>query len=228
MPAVISPEVFAFFSELKENNNKVWFEARKGRYEQIREDFALFMGEFLERIRKVDDLPAIDPKKTIFRIYRDIRFSKDKTPLKTHLAAVVDRGPKWQDKCGFYIHIEPGASFIGGGAWEPSGTALKAIRQEIDYNAEPLLEILNNREFRKLFGGLGGDRLQKAPKDYQIDHPHIDLLKHKQFLVSRKFTDNEVLSPSFQDELVKCYKAALPFFTYLDTVLKEATTRSES
>jgi uncharacterized protein (TIGR02453 family) len=223
MAATIQPEIFRFCEELKQNNNKPWFEANKPRYEKLKEGFTVFMTELLVRLQKIDNLPGIDPKKTVFRIYRDVRFSKDKTPYKSHMAAVIDRGPKWQNKCGFYIHLEPGGCFIGGGAWEPSPQALKAIRQEIDYNAEPLLDILNDREFKKLFGGLGGDRLMKAPKDYLIDHPHIDLLKHKQFLVSRPFTDEEVLSATFQDELVKTYKTALPFFNYLDIVLKEAT-----
>ena len=221
MASVISPKYGLFFKELKENNHKPWFEANKDRYNDIKDEFTLFMAEFLERIQTLDKLPPIEPKKTIFRIYRDVRFSKDKTPYKTHIAAVIDRGNNWHNKCGFYIHIEPGNSFVGGGAWEPTKDALKAIRQEIDYNSSPLSELLDNIDFKTMFGNIAGDKLKTVPRDYAPSHPNIELLKHKQFLISRKFSDAEVASHHFMDELVATYQASLPFFNYFDVVLKE-------
>ncbi len=221
MAAMISPKYGLFFKELKENNHKPWFEANKKRYEDIKSEFTFFMAEFLDHIRLVDELPHLEAKKTIFRIYRDVRFAKDKTPYKTHIAAVIDRGKDWHSKCGFYIHIEPGNSFVGGGAWEPTKDALKAIRQEIDYNGTALLDLMNQRDFKKMFGTIGGDKLKTIPRDYAATHPNIELLKHKQFLISRKFSDEEITSKDFLNELVATYKAALPFFNYFDVVFKE-------
>lgn len=221
MSVSISPRYWTFFKELKENNNKVWFEQNKDRFADIKTEFTEFMATFLDRIKLIDELPPLEPKKTVFRIYRDVRFAKDKTPYKTHIAAVIDRGKTWQSKCGFYIHIEPGNSFVGGGAWEPEKDALKAIRQEIDYNADELLGIINDPMFISHFGHISGDKLKTAPKDYSAEHPNIELLKHKQYLVSRKFSDKEVVDKGFVDELVATYKAALPFFGYFDVVFKE-------
>ncbi len=221
MSPVISPRYGSFFTELKDNNNKPWFEANKDRYQLIKDEFTLFMAEFLERIKTFDKIPELDPKKTIFRIYRDVRFAKDKTPYKTHIAAVIDRGKDWHSKCGFYIHIEPGNSFVGGGAWEPTKESLKAIRQEIDYNPEPLLELLSSKAFTNTYGNISGDKLKLMPKDYPTDHKHAELLKHKQFLFSKKFTDLEIVDKHFIDKLVDCYKVALPFFNYFDVVFKE-------
>lgn len=217
----ISPKYCLFFKDLKENNNKPWFELNKDRYNDIKEEFTAFMAEFIERIKPLDELPELVAKKTIFRIYRDVRFAKDKTPYKTHIASVIDRGKDWSSKCGFYIHIEPGNSFIGGGAWEPSKEAIKAIRQEIDYNPSELLDVLNSPSFLTNYGTMNGDKLKTTPKDYSADHPQIELLKHKQFLFSRKFTDLEVVDKNFMNVLVSCYEAALPFFNYFDVVFKE-------
>ncbi len=228
MPTTISPNYCHFFLELKKNNNKNWFDANRDRYDRIKEGFVEFMADFIDEIKKLEPLPPLDPKKTIFRIYRDVRFAKDKTPYKTHIASVIDRGKNWHSKCGFYIHIEPGNTFIGGGAWEPDKDALKAIRQEIDYNPSELLSILYNPLFKRYFGVITGDKLKTSPRDYKIDHPHIELLKHKQFLISRKFNDNEVVAPNFLDELVDCYKAALPFFNYFDVVFKEVNDKASA
>lgn len=221
MARPISPKYYPFFKELRENNNKPWFEQNKDRYNEIKEEFVLFMTDFIDRIKTLEELPPLEPKKTVFRIYRDVRFAKDKTPYKTHIASVIDRGRDWHTKCGFYIHIEPGNSFVGGGAWEPSKEALKAIRQEIDYNPSELMAVLNSPAFVSNYGRISGDKLKTTPKDYDAAHPQIELLKHKQYLFSRKFSDNEVVDKNFMNELVSCYEAALPFFNYFDVVFKE-------
>ncbi|MES2627676.1 MAG: DUF2461 domain-containing protein [Bacteroidota bacterium] len=217
----ISPKYCLFFKELKENNNKPWFELNKDRFNEIKDEFTLFMADFITEIKELEPLPDLVPKKTVFRIYRDVRFSKDKTPYKTHIASVIDRGRNWQSKCGFYIHIEPGNSYIGGGAWEPTKEALKGIRQEIDYNPQELIDIIENPEFVAAYGKISGDKLKTTPKDYTADHPQIELLKHKQFLISKKFTDNEVVDKNFINVLLAHYKIALPFFNYFDVVFKE-------
>ncbi|HEX4888278.1 MAG TPA: DUF2461 domain-containing protein [Luteibaculaceae bacterium] len=225
MTTCLTPKWIHFFNELKANNSKTWFDANKNRYEEIKSEFTQFMSEFLQRIQSFDDILPVEPKKTIFRIYRDVRFSKDKTPYKTHIAAVIDRGQKWQNKCGFYIHIEPGNVFVGGGAWEPNKESLKAIRQEIDYNGDELLGIVNTPEFIETFGSMGGDKLKKAPKDYDPNHTHIEFLKHKQFLISRKFSDKDAQQPDFLDQLVQTYQRSIPFFNYFDVVFREVEER---
>lgn len=217
----ISPKYCFFFRELKENNNKAWFELNKDRYNEIKDEFILFMADFIDRIKALDEIPVLEPKKTVFRIHRDVRFAKDKTPFKTHIASVIDRGKDWHHKCGFYLHIEPGNCFVGGGAWEPTKEALKAIRQEIDYNPSELISLLNDKNFIHHFGHITGDKLKTAPRDYNMDHPQIEFLKHKQFLVSKKFSDKEVVDKNFINLLVETYQASLPFFNYFDVVFKE-------
>lgn len=227
MSAFINPELLGFLTQLKSNNNKVWFEENKKKYTELREEYVGFMDSLLLKVRGLEDIPLVEAKKTVFRIYRDVRFAKDKTPYKINISSIIDRGPSWYFKCSFYIHIEPGASFIAGGVWEPSPAALKAIRQEIDYNPLPLLAILNSENFKRNFGKMEGDKLIKAPKDYPADHPNIDLLKHKQLIISKKLSDTEILAPDFQAQIFELYKNALPFFNYFDVVLKEISEEAK-
>jgi uncharacterized protein (TIGR02453 family) len=154
------------------------------------------------------------------RIYRDIRFSKDKTPYKSHFSSIIERGPE-NRKCPLYIQIQPGRSMMGGGIWDPSAEALKKVRQEIDYNSASLRKIINAKSFLNYFGKISGARLSRPPKGYEADNPSIEFLKFKQLYVERNFDDELVLSPHLIPEILKTYKAALPFFAFFDTALGE-------
>jgi uncharacterized protein (TIGR02453 family) len=174
----------------------------------------------LQGIRKIEFIPEKEPSKCIQRIYRDIRFSKDKTPYKSHFSSIIERGPE-NRKCPLYLQIQPGKSMMGGGIWDPPPEILKMIRQEIDYNSTGLNSIIHAKDFIKYFGTISGAKLARPPKGYEADNPHIELLKFKQLFVQRHFDDDLVLSRYLIPEILKSYKAAIPFFNFFDLVLGE-------
>ena len=150
----------------------------------------------------------------MFRIYRDVRFSKNKSPYKNSFSGSIKRATKWL-RGGYYFHIEPGNNFIAGGFWAPNAPDLKRIRQEIAADDKPLRKIIRSASFRKYFGELKGDQVKTAPKGFAKDHPAIDLIRYKQLIVTREFTNTDAKDPSFVKELVKSYKAMRPFFNYM-------------
>ena len=218
--AVISKDTFHFLNQIKKNNNRPWFEKNRPVYEKARAEFLVFVTKLISGIRKIENIPEKEPSKYVHRIYRDIRFSKDKTPYKSHFSAIIERGPEI-GKCPFYLHIQPGKSMVGGGIWDPSPGILKKIRQEIDYNSAGLKKIINAKEFQKYFGAISGTKLARPPKGYEADNPNIEMLKFIQLYVTRNFDDDLVMSERLIPEILKTYKAALPFFTYFDTVMDE-------
>jgi uncharacterized protein (TIGR02453 family) len=217
---VISKETFRFLEKLKSNNNRPWFEKNRPVYEKARTEYLGFVTGLMEGIRKIEAIPEKEPAKYIQRIYRDIRFSKDKTPYKSHFSSIIVRGPE-NKKCPVYLHIQPGKSMIGGGLWDPSAETLRMVRQEIDYNSAGLKKITNAKEFLKQFGKISGAKLSRPPKGYTADNPSIEMLKFKQLYVERNFDDDLVLSKQLIPEILKTYKAALPFFHYFDVVMGE-------
>ncbi len=217
---MIQKETLQFFTEIVKNNNKPWFEKNRTKYEKAKENFLEFMEELLVPIRKIEPIFEKDLKKYASRIYRDVRFSKDKSPYKNNISGLVERAPDYK-KCPLYIHIQPGESFIGGGVWQPEPSLLQKIRQEIDYNSSEFNSIINKKSFVNLFGKLSGDSLVRPPKGYEADNPNIELLKLKQYIITKKFDDNMVCSKEFVKEICKCYKEALPFFNFLDVVKGE-------
>jgi uncharacterized protein (TIGR02453 family) len=216
----ISKETFHFLSQIKLHNNKPWFEKNRSLYEKARTEYLGFIKELMEGIRKIEAIPEKEPVKYIQRIYRDIRFSKDKTPYKSHFSSIIDRAPD-NKKCPVYIQIKPGNSIIAGGVWDPPAETLRMIRQEIDYNIAGLKKITNAKEFLKQFGKISGAKLSRPPKGYSADNPGIEILKFKQLYVERNFDDEIVLSKHLIPEMLKTYKAALPFFHYFDVVMGE-------
>ena len=212
----ISASTFEFLEELKQNNNRPWFEANKKRYLEARSEFVVFLTEFILKAGKIDHLPVQDPAKCIFRIYRDVRFSHNKDPYKVNLAAVVNRGPE-QKKCMMYINLQPGESYVGGGMYEPTPEGLKAIRQEIHYNGEQLEKIVSAKGFKTMFGGIYEEgKLKKAPKGYDPAHPHIELLKFRHYVIGRDCPDDVVLSDNFMEYCLDTLKASLPFYSFID------------
>lgn len=214
------PFILKFLKDISKNNDRVWFEKNKERYLEAKQSFEDFVGELLKEMTKFDEgLAGLDPKKLPFRIYRDVRFSKDKRPYKTNMGAGFSPNGKLVQEPGYYIHIEPGKSFIAGGIYMPDKDLLAKVRQEIDYNAEKLNRILNNKAFKKLFKGFDDfDKLKTMPKGYPADHPHIELLKHKSFIVSHAFTDTQVNDKKFLKSAAAIAKTIKP----LNDFIKEA------
>jgi len=216
----ISQTTLQFLAELKENNNKEWFTANKPRYETAKKEFEQFVDGLITRIASFDPSVAhFTAKDCVFRIYRDVRFSADKSPYKSHLGAHVSAAAKRSEihtRAGYYIHIEPGASMLAGGAYVPESQWLKAIRQEISYNLEEFKGILNAQDFKQFFGEIEGEKLKKVPADYSPDHPGIELLKHKSFLATHKPTDKQLVSHDFLDHCGRVFKALSPLDQFLN------------
>ncbi len=213
---------FTFLKKLSKNNNREWFEKNKPRYIEIKEQFELFVENLLHEMIKFDEsLAGLNPKKLTFRIYRDVRFSKDKTPYKTHISAGFSAEGKGIAVPGYYLQIEPGnKSFLAAGLWMPIPENLTKIRQEIDYNGDLLGKITNEKKYKKNFTGFwDGDKLKTMPKGYPKDHPHIDWLKLKSFIVEHHFKDSEVVDKKSLKNLLDVAKSAKPLNDFLKQAL---------
>ncbi len=216
--ATISKTTLKFLKDLDKNNYKEWFDKNKSRYEIAYEEMYVF-GETLQaELSKHDDMVELSRKKIIKRVYRDVRFSKDKTPYKNYIMGGFKRDTVWK-RGGFAFRIMPGESLVGCGFWSPEKDDLKLIRSHIAQDAAPLRKILKSKKFKDNFGELAGEQLKKAPQGYDPDHEAIDLLRYKQFLASRTFTDAEIVDKNFMKEVVKTYKAIRPFFDYMSEIL---------
>lgn len=220
--ATISKSTFQFLTDLRANNNREWFTENKKRYETAKAEFEAFVDALIGKIVEFD--PTIGHHKAkdcVFRIYRDVRFSKDKSPYKVHFGAHVTAAAKRSEihsRAGYYIHLEPGGSMLAGGAYLPEKDWLKNIRQEIDYNGAELRKILSGKDFKTYFGEIEGEKLKTTPQGYGADHPEIELLKHKSFLASHKPTDSQVLAPDFLSHAANVFKALYPFDQFLNRV----------
>ena len=213
--------ILSFLKAIAKNNNREWFEKNKPKYLEAKVQFEDFLEAFHKELVKFDEsLGGLNPRKMGFRIYRDVRFSKDKRPYKVNMGAGFSPKGKMDQEPGYYIHIEPGnKSFIAGGFYMPDAEKLAKIRQEIDYNTDKFLKILKGKQFKKYFEGLDDfDKLKTAPKGYPKDHQHIDLLKHKSFVVSHAFTDEQVKDKKFTKQVAAICKEIM----LLNTFLKEA------
>ncbi len=210
--------ILKFLQSIAKNNDRAWFEKNKPAYLQAKEGFDQFLEKLLEELVKFEEgLAGLNPKKLAFRIYRDVRFSKDKRPYKVNMGAGFSPGGKMIQEPGYYLHIEPGnKSLLAGGLYMPDANNLAKIRQEIDYDSEKLSKILSNKKFKTLFPSLDDfDKLKTAPKGYAKDHPHIELLKHKSFIVSHPFTDKEVKDKKFIRNVVETAKIIKPLNDFL-------------
>lgn len=221
--AQIKKSNIEFIQKLAKNNNREWFAEHKKEYELEREDVIGFADELLLKMKKHDNIETLSGKKSIFRIYRDVRFSKNKEPYKTHWSGSFKRATKLL-RGGYYFHVEPGNSFIGGGFWGPEAKDLKKMRFNIAEFESEFRAILADKNFKKQFGELDGEQLKTAPKGIDKNHPAIDLLRYKQYLLGRTFTDKEVLAPGFIEEANACFKAMRPFFDFMS----EALTTNEN
>lgn len=214
--------ILKFLKDIARNNNRDWFEKNKARYVAAKGEFDNVVARLLEEMTKFDpSLGGLDPKKLSFRIYRDVRFSKDKRPYKVNMGAAFSPGGKLVREPGYYLHIEPGnKSFVAGGIYMPDASILARIRQEIDYNRQPLAKLFSSRSFKKYFDGFDDwDKLKTAPKGYPKDHPDIEWLKNKSFTVSVMLTDREVTDRKFIKTAAAVFKEIKPLNDYINEAL---------
>ena len=220
---MIQKSTIDFLKQLGKNNNKQWFDANKEKYLAAKSDVDSFVSKAIKAFSTFDkSLASLKAKDCVFRIYRDVRFSKDKRPYKTNMGASINHGGKKMEVAGYYLHIEPGKSFIAGGRWMPSGDHLKKIRQEIDYNGKSFHKIIEDKNFKKQFGGLDMSdeyRLARPPKGYDKSHKDIEILKLNSYLVWREFSDKEVTANEFLKELTASAKIMKPFLVFLNTAI---------
>jgi uncharacterized protein (TIGR02453 family) len=207
-----------FLRQLKENNNKPWFDEHKPDYLKELNHIETFAGALLQELSKTDVLETSSGKKSVYRIYRDIRFSKDKTPFKTFWGGSFTRATSAR-RGGYYFHIEQGNSFFAGGFWGPNAADLKRLRSEFAHDPKPMEKILQSKSFVDTFGALQGEQLKTKPKGFDVNHEAIDLLRYKQYLIIKRFTDDEVLSLLFLEQALETCKNMRPFFDYMSEVL---------
>lgn len=213
--------VISFLSALDKNNNREWFADNKKAFETAKEEFEQLVAQVIELVGKWDaDVRALTPKDCVYRIYRDVRFSKDKLPYKTSMGALIGKGGRKSTGTINYLHIQPNGSFVAGGLYMPEPNVLKAIRQEIDYNYSEFEGILNNKAFKDAFGAVDSElKLKTLPKGYAADNPAIEYLKLKSFTVSKYYTDKEVQDKNFALEAEKKYQILKPFNAFLGRAL---------
>ncbi len=219
---MISSATLKFLKALEKNNNRDWFLANKNKYDLAKTNYLNFVEEVLNGILKFDSsLAELNPKQCVFRINRDVRFSKNKEPYKTNFGASFSKGAKKIDTAGYYFHLEPGACFIGGGLWMPQAPDLQKLRQEIDYCYKEFNGILQHKEFKKTFQGLSTDaKLARPPKGYDIDNPAIELLKLKSFTAITPLSDKEVLDPAIVKRTLSIFKTIAPLVHFLNRAIE--------
>jgi uncharacterized protein (TIGR02453 family) len=206
---------------LQSHNNKPWFQAHRAEYEAAREAFEDFVDDFIQEFRSIEDFENLSAKDCVFRIYRDVRFAKDKSPYKPNMGASIALGGKHSLRAPYYVHVEPpNRSFLAGGVYMPTPDQLAAIRRAIDRDPSKLKAAINSKPFRKYFGSLTGEQLKTPPRGYSADHPEIELLKYKQFITGHALTDKDVLSPRLLARTVEVFTALKPLLDWLnDAVL---------
>lgn len=219
LPVVpIEKSTFDFLRQLSKNNNRDWFAKHKPKYLAAHENMIAFAEVVLQRMKAHDLIETPSGKASLFRIYRDIRFSKEKTPYQTCFHGGFKRATKLR-RGYYYFHIAPGNTYMSGGFYGPNAEDLKRIREDIDRNHEDWRKLLKSKPIKETFGTLDGDKVATAPRGYAKDHPAIDLLRHKNFILRHHFSDKEALAPNFADLLDKTFQKIRPFFDYMSEVL---------
>jgi len=220
----IQKHTLDFLKNLKKNNNRDWFNTNKSVYLAALENFKEFTSHLLEEIKGFDQrVIGTEVKDSVFRIYRDIRFSKDKTPYKIYFGAGLGPGGRKAKFGEYYLHLEPGNTVLAAGMWAPDRDKLYRIRQEIDYNFEEFCNLINTQTFKQYYPELSSwnDKLVRPPKGYSADNPAIEFLKHKHFVAVHKIADKELLGKDFATIIIKAAQAALPLNQFLDRAVEE-------
>jgi len=210
----INPKAVQFLKRLKKNNNRDWFNEHKDEYKKLETEIKDFYNTLNLELQKNDQIDKLK----MFRIYRDVRFSKDKTPYNIHYSGYFGRATA-RLRGSYYLRIKSNATIIGCGFWGPSKEDLLRIRKEFELDDTEIREIINNKEFKKVWGEFVGNELKTAPRGFDKEHKAIDLIKKKQFLFIREFTDKEMLAKDFQKTVTESFKAILPFFNYMSEIL---------
>jgi len=213
MPAELQTTL-SFLEELALNNNRDWFQAHKKQFQQAQAAFEDFVSDILGRFGDVEDLGAAPAKDYIFRIYRDVRFARDKQPYKTNFGAYFAQGGRKGLGRGYYLNVQPGDCFLAGGEYMPDGDKLMRIRQVLAVHHSQLRAVLDAPDFRRYFGTMSGDTLKKAPKGYDAHHPAIDLIRHKQFLAMHPVSDAQLLADAAAEYVVGVFAAMKPFVAF--------------
>ena len=212
---MISKDVFSFLKKLQKNNNRDWFHDHKASFKEIELDVKQFYNQLFEQLNQFD---SIDTFK-VFRIYRDVRFSKNKLPYKTHFGGSFHR-TKPELRGGYYLHLAPeNESFIATGFWDPSKEDLLRIRKEFETDSEDIRALMDTPAFKAVWGTVQGDELKSAPRGFDKQDPNIDLIRKKQFIFVRKYSDKAVLSKDFEHQIVESFKVIRPYFDYMSSVL---------
>jgi len=221
---MLQQSTLKFLKALKKNNNKSWFDAHRKQYEEARSDFENFIQSVLDKHCKNDtDLKELTARKCLFRINRDVRFSKDKSPYKTNFGASMDKGGKKSGLAGYYFHLEPGKSFLGGGLWMPQPDALKKVRQEIDYCFDEFTRIISSKKFKTVYGDLytgEGVQLSKVPQGFEKNNPAAVYLKFKSWLVLADVSDSDLVSGDMVKKTVDAFFVLQPMIKFLNRPLE--------
>ena len=219
---MLQQSTLRFLKQLRSNNNKPWFDNHRQEYEKVKEDFINLVQQVLDNAARFDaNLQNLQHKNCVFRINRDVRFSADKRPYKNNLAAYFNKDGKKGEGAGYYLHIEPGKSFIGVGIWQPLPEVLAKIRQEIDYNLPGFKLLLKNAKFKKHFfnGLVTENKLSRPPKGYNDDNPAIEWIKLKSFIVTCTISDADIVKKTFSKQVADVFGAALPLVNFINKVL---------
>jgi uncharacterized protein (TIGR02453 family) len=220
---MLEPQTLKFLSSIRKNNNKAWFETHRAAYEAARIDYANFIELVIDELQKSDPtITGLTSRDCVYRFYRDVRFSKDKTPYKDYFGATIKRGGRKTRFAGYYFHCMPGGSFAGGGLWMPEAEHLKLVRQEIDYNYDEFLSIVREKNFKKHFGDLHKSAdisLANAPKGYEKDNPAVPYLKLKCLIAETGIGDDELIKASLHRKLINVFKAIQPLLNFINRAL---------
>lgn len=222
---MLQSSTIKFLKDLKKNNNKPWFDANRKKYEDAKKDFSEFIQSVIDKHGKKDaSIKDLKAKDCMFRINRDIRFSKDKSPYKTNFGASMNRGGKKSSLAGYYFHCEPGESFAGGGIWMPMPPELKKVRQEIDYSFDEFQKIIASKKFRSVYGELykGDDiSLSKVPQGFEKDNPAADYLKLKSFIAMKKIKEADLGSKNLEKLVLEAFDGLLPLVEFINKAMEE-------
>lgn len=214
---MISENIFKFLQKLEKNNNRKWFAENKHLYTAAFDDMLKVLERLIPRVGEYDDdIKNLEAKKCMFRIYRDVRFSKDKLPYKLNFGGFLVKGGRNSGNAGYYLHLENNNSFIAGGIYMPPASKLKKIRQEIYYNVDEFKVIIENKENVKYFKEISGDKLIRPPKDFDRDFPDIELLKYKSYGFIHHITNKECLNPDFEEYVINIFKQLSPMVKFLN------------